>query len=96
MSYFHIDLINFLSMICQKHLASITANRGDPNQTALRVVWSGSALLAQVLLSINNQIYYMIDRALDKREYLMINFLISHQTLCCDPSSEPSLRDGSE
>ena len=34
------------------------------------------------------------NRALDKREYLMIirdNFLlILHKNICCDPSSEPS------
>ena len=29
-------------------------------------------------------------RALDKREYLMIIFLFLMETICCDPSSEPS------
>ena len=31
-----------------------------------------------------------VRRALDKREYLMIIFLILIETICCDPSSEPS------
>ena len=35
------------------------------------------------------RIHLNITRALDKREYLMIFFLISHQTICCEPSSEP-------
>ena len=36
-------------------------------------------------------------RAPDKRECLMIFFLISHiETICCDPSSEPSHGDGSD
>ena len=39
-------------------------------------------------------------RALDKREYLVIIreiFLLTlHKTICCDPSSEPSHRDGSD
>ena len=26
----------------------------------------------------------------------MIIFLMSHQNICCDPSSEPSPRDGSD
>ena len=38
---------------------------------------------------------YQIDRALDKREYLMIGFIISHQIICCDLSSEPSHQDDS-
>ena len=29
-------------------------------------------------------------RALDKRKYLMIIFLFLIETICCDPSSEPS------
>ena len=36
-------------------------------------------------------------RALDKREYLMIIFfLFLIETIGCDPSSEPSHRDGSD
>ena len=36
-------------------------------------------------------------RALDKREYLMIILLISHQYhICYDPSSKPSCQDGSD
>ena len=34
-------------------------------------------------------------KTLDKREYLMIIFLIAHQNRC-DPSSEPSRGDGSD
>ena len=46
--------------------------------------------------------YHFIDinvilRARDKREYLMIFFfLFLTETICCDPSSEPSRRDGSD
>ena len=49
------------------------------------VNWPGAACLK-----------FEIYRALDKKEYLMINegFLI--ETLCCDPSSEPSHWDGSD
>ena len=35
-------------------------------------------------------------RALDKKAYFMIIFLICHGNICCDPSSEPSCRDGSD
>ena len=38
-------------------------------------------------------------RALNKREYLVIfmdKFLILLKNICCDPSSEPSRRDGSD
>ena len=39
-------------------------------------------------------------RALDKREYLMMFdgyfFSFLNETICCDPSSEPSQRDGSD
>ena len=35
-------------------------------------------------------------RALDNKEYLMIVFLFLIETICCDPSSEPSRRDGSD
>ena len=35
-------------------------------------------------------------RTLDKREYLMIIFLFLIETICCEPSSEPSHRDGSD
>ena len=37
-------------------------------------------------------------RALDKRENLMINnfFLFLIETICCNPSSEPSRQDGSD
>ena len=37
-----------------------------------------------------------VDRALVKREYLMIIFIFLIKTICCDPSSEPSHRDGSD
>ena len=37
--------------------------------------------------------HHKINRALDKREYLMIIFLILIKIICCDPSSELSLRD---
>ena len=37
-----------------------------------------------------------LSRALDKREYVMIIFLILIETICCDPSSEPSHADGSD
>ena len=35
-------------------------------------------------------------RAVDKREYLMIIFLFLIEIIYCDPSSEPSRRDGSD
>ena len=37
-------------------------------------------------------------RALDKGEYLIIGIilLILYKNICCDPSSEPSHRDGSD
>ena len=34
--------------------------------------------------------------SLDKREYLMITLLFLIETICCDPSSEPSCRDSSD
>ena len=37
--------------------------------------------------------YFMESRALDKTEYLMIIFLFYNETICCDPSSEPSSQD---
>ena len=40
--------------------------------------------------------YIDSNRALDKREYLMIIFLFLIQIICCDPSSEPSRQDGSD
>ena len=41
--------------------------------------------------------YLKLTRALDKREYLMIIFfLFLIETIYCDPSSEPSGRDGSD
>ena len=38
----------------------------------------------------------VLNRALAKREYLMIIFLFLIKTVCCDPSSESSRRDGSD
>ena len=40
-------------------------------------------------------IVHIYIRALDKREHSIILFLII-ETICCDPSSEPSQSDGSD
>ena len=61
-----------------------------------------TCLMISILMSGSLHIYYKNSklnipsecRAPDEREYLMIIFLI--ETIHCDPSYEPNLRDGSD
>ena len=54
-------------------------------------MWNHSNKTAQ-----NAVLQTFCHRALDKRDYLMIIFLISIETIRCDPSSEPFCQDGSD